>query len=79
MFCDIGCDVRMIMADNRSFLKESTQDKSGARFRIILSAAGIIVNVALAYLMNKLNLGFFLDTIGTITVSAIGVQLLIYG
>ena len=60
------------MADNRSFLKESTQDKSGARFRIILSAAGIIVNVALAYLMNKLNLGFFLDTIGTITVSAIG-------
>ncbi|WP_155243865.1 hypothetical protein [Butyrivibrio fibrisolvens] len=36
------------MADNRSFLKESTQDKSGARFRIILSAAVIIVNVALA-------------------------------
>ena len=44
----------------------------GARQRIILAVTGTAVNAGVSFLMNKLGLRFFLDTIGTIIVSAIG-------
>ncbi len=45
--------------------------KSSMILRILTSVLGIIVNVALAFVMNKLGLSLFLDTIGTVAVSAI--------
>ena len=60
------------MADYRSNIPVSDSNKIGARFRILLSLAGITVNVLLAFLMSSLGIDFFLDTIGTIVVAAVG-------
>ena len=46
--------------------------KGGARIRILLALIGITVNVLLAFIMGKLGMPLFFDTIGTIAVSAIG-------
>ncbi len=49
-----------------------TKIRSSFWIRILLCILGITVNVLLAFLINKLGVHLFLDTIGTIAVSAIG-------
>ena len=56
------------MADFRT----SGTTKGGAQLRIWLALFGTLINVLLSFLMNRFGLYFFLDTIGTIAVSAIG-------
>ena len=46
--------------------------KGGARTRILLSLIGIMINVMLAFLMDKMGMPLFLDAIGTIAVAAVG-------
>ncbi len=46
--------------------------KSSFFQRIVLSLVGITVNVLMAFLMSRFELHLFLDTIGTIAVSALG-------
>ena len=45
--------------------------KNSIKLRIIISLIGIIVNVLLGYIVNRLGLPLFLDTFGTIAVSAL--------
>ena len=52
--------------------KYPSSTKGGARIRILLSLIAITINVLLAYLMGKLGMPMFFDTIGTIAVSAVG-------
>ena len=40
--------------------------------RVLFAMAGVVINVLMAFLMNLLGLHLFLDTIGTIAVSAVG-------
>lgn len=40
--------------------------------RVLISVFGVTVNVLMAYLMNRLGFQLFLDTVGTIAVSAMG-------
>lgn len=49
-----------------------TKIRSSFWIRILLCIFGIIVNVLMAFLMNRFGLHLFLDTIGTIAVSAMG-------
>ncbi len=51
----------------RSFLAKSILAQ-----RILISLFGIMANVLMAFLMNRLGFHLFLDTVGTITVSAMG-------
>ena len=46
--------------------------KGGAQTRILLSLIGIMINVMLAFLMDKMGMPLFLDAIGTIAVAAVG-------
>ncbi|MBP3199747.1 MAG: hypothetical protein J6N21_22510, partial [Butyrivibrio sp.] len=46
--------------------------KGGAQTRILLSLTGIMINVMLAFLMDKIGMPLFLDAIGTIAVAAVG-------
>ena len=54
-------------------VKKRFFDKANRNYvkRIIISVIGIAVNVILAYIMHRLGLFLFLDTIGTIAVSAL--------
>ena len=53
-------------------VRYSSSTKGSARLRVGLALIGIVVNVLLAFLMKKFNLYLFLDTVGTIAVSAVG-------
>jgi HD-GYP domain-containing protein (c-di-GMP phosphodiesterase class II) len=52
--------------------KYPSSTKGGARTRILLALIGITVNVLLAFVMGKLGMPMFLDTVGTITVAVVG-------
>ncbi len=51
--------------------KYPSSTKGGARTRIMLSLIAIAVNVLLTFLMGKLGMPMFFDTLGTIAVSAV--------
>lgn len=52
--------------------KYPSSTKGGAQTRIMLSLIAIAVNVLLTFLMGKLDMPMFFDTLGTIVVSAVG-------
>ena len=52
--------------------KYPSSTKGGAQTRIMLSLIAIAVNVLLTFLMGKLGMPMFFDTLGTIAVSAVG-------
>lgn len=60
------------MADHGYNNPLSDSNKIGAKFRILLAIGGIIINVLLAFVMTRLGIVFFLDTIGTIVVASVG-------
>ena len=56
-----------------SVMSERIKDNN-RKYRFVFLMSGIIVNVVLAYVLDRMGLPLFLDTVGTICVAAIGGQ-----